>query len=129
MRHNPSNFRIIKTMAFGLVFLVVMIAGCEKYVIPGPNIDPGVELLFSTDILPIFTKNNCAACHPALHQPDFAPANAYTSLTSGGYINTDNPESSKLYDHLKNASSHKSKASEEEKLKILTWIQQGAKNN
>src|SRR5690349_12798029 len=60
--------------------------------------DPGVPVLFSQDIVPIF-ENNCisAGCHNGTQSPDLRPSVAYDNLVNGGYLNTEIPEQSGLY--------------------------------
>ncbi len=112
-----------------LVLGFILLYSCEKVTLkepPLPPPGPGVDSIrFSADIKPIFSV--CKDCHPALHQPDLSN-NPYKSLTDGGYINLALPSQSKFYVHVSNGGSHK-QVSPVEKLKILQWITQGAKNN
>ncbi len=129
MKRNKRYIQILKASVFALGAFLIILAGCEKYTIPGPDVDPNKPLYYTSDIAPIFDKGGCAGCHPVVHQPDLTAANAFASLTNGGYIKPDAPETSSLYKQMVNSASHKSKITEEEKLIILTWIQQGAKEN
>src|SRR5215472_7914240 len=72
--------------------------GCAKtttvVINPGSQITTTVS--FSKDILPIFSTN-CAlsGCHvPGGHVPDLTAANAYQSLTTGGYVTAGDPNNS-----------------------------------
>src|SRR6478735_1718934 len=52
------------------------------------------------DVQPIFNRDcNLSGCHDAIpsHHPSLTPENAYNDLTSGGYVNTTDPEKSILY--------------------------------
>ena len=95
-------------------------------------VDPTVDVLFSTQILPIFSAS-CIACHKTGGQaPDLTAANAYNSIKSMNLANTAAPETSLIYTfpNPANTSAHtwqKYSASEAEL--VLTWIKQGAKNN
>ena len=88
------------------------------------------------DVQPIFNRD-CAlsGCHvapiPPGHNPDLSAANAYTALTSGGYVNTVAPESSLLYLSVNGGGMPAGRAplSENDKKIILGWITDGAKNN
>ena len=104
--------------------LVLSLFACEKYIIPTPDIP--VDISFSTQIQPIFDAN-CVGCHSGGMDPDLRPGESYDALIDGGYVNTDDPESSELYTKLRGT--HDSRATEEEKLTILQWITEGALNN
>lgn len=97
-----------------------------------PPVDPNVDVLFSTQIVPIFT-NSCVSCHKAGGTaPDLTAANAYNSLKNMNLVNTAAPETSKIYTYpgpvSPNTHTWKKYSGAEAQL-ILTWIQQGAKNN
>ena len=79
------------------MLLLTMNACYYDQVIPveKPVEDVGV-VTFSADIIPIFnTSCNAIGCHSAGGQkPNLTSANAYTSLTTGGYVDTSVPENS-----------------------------------
>jgi hypothetical protein len=112
---------------FILAFASVMIIGfnsCEQYVIVPEEV--GYES-FSTSVQPIFT-NDCAGCHNGGSlSPNLTEGSSYVSLTTNGYIDTDNPESSLLYTTLQG--SHKSYTSAGNRELILEWIKAGAPND
>jgi len=94
-------------------------------------VDPTVDILFATQITPIFT-NGCVSCHKTGGQaPDLSAANAYASIKSMNLVNAAAPESSPIYNYPNPASTIHTwkKYSAAEAQLILTWIQQGAKNN
>ena len=97
-----------------------------------PPIDVTVPVSFSTQIVPIFT-NSCVACHKTGGQaPDLTAANAYNSIKTMNLVNTATPESSVIYTEPNpaNTSVHAwKKYTAAEAQLVLTWIQQGAKNN
>jgi hypothetical protein len=97
-----------------------------------PPVDPNVDVLFSTQIVPIFS-NSCVSCHkPGGQAPDLTAANAYNSIKSMNLVNTATPESSIIYTEPNpaNTSVHTwKKYTAAEAQLVLTWIQQGAKNN
>ena len=113
-------------VALVLVAAVAGIASCEKYSFTPPTINTVDTLHFQTDIQPIFNAN-CTSCHGAIKAPDLRDGKSFQALTKGGYINLPG-ESSKLYLKI-TGSDHAPKSSAIEKLKILTWINQGAHNN
>ena len=96
-----------------------------------PPINPDVDVLFSTQIVPIFT-DKCVACHkPGGEAPDLTAANAYNSIKSLNLANTAAPATSVIYTFPNyQAPTHTWKQySAAEAQLVLTWIQQGAKNN
>ena len=122
-------FTLNRKIALGVALLGTVLVGCEKYVIESTEIDPNEPRSFQTDILPILEKNNCASCHGGGIAPDLRAANAYNSLTTGGFVTPGNGEGSKLYKQLVNNSSHQPKTTVDEEKYILYWINQGALNN
>lgn len=99
-----------------------------------PPPDPEDTVSFSVRIIPIFENNNCTACHfpgGGFSQLDLTAANAYNSIIGLGLVNTEDPESSKIYIYPHpSLGSHSAKyQSETEVQYILQWIQQGALNN
>lgn len=122
---------VLKKQVFAVFVLILSASAfvsCEKYTWTPPKIDDTIPVSFQNEIIPIFTGNSCTDCHPGLRQPDLRPANAYESLINGSYINTSDPESSKLYTQLYE-SDHTNKCSDLDKQRILAWIKQGAQNN
>ena len=131
--------KILK-LSFAIFVIIFIFSGCAyNFLVPEevPPTDPDdpdtPDISFSTDIIPIFTKNNnCTSCHETGGQvPDLTSENAYNSLNSTKYINKDNPEDSKIYKWTHpNTDSHKQKKyTGSEAAKVLIWINQGAKNN
>lgn len=123
-----NSGKIFPLFLFGFSTLVLALSSCEQYSFDPPTVDPGTELFFSTDVLPIFTKN-CLSCHSGSISPDLRAENAYESLLDG-YISADpvnDAESSLIYTKLE--SGHSTKIGALELDIILKWIQQGAKNN
>lgn len=114
-----------------LVFAVIISAAailtsCEKYSYNPPAVDPNAAWSLSTDIQPIFNAN-CITCHGGTIRPDLREGKSYSSLTTGGYV-TSPGESSRLYRKMTDPS-HAARSTASEKLKVLYWINQGAKNN
>jgi hypothetical protein len=97
-----------------------------------PPINPGVDVLFATQIVPIFA-DKCVSCHKAGGQaPDLSAAAAYNSIKNMNLINTVTPESSVIYTEPSPTTPtvhNWKKYSAAEAQLVLTWIQQGAKNN
>jgi hypothetical protein len=131
--------KLIALGSRGLVlFFVVFMTSCyyDEVIPADKKINPDIvdEISFSKDIIPIFNAScNSAGCHKAgAIPPDLTPANAYTALNSGGYINTASPETSELYLWMKGSKSTPMPLSGPNvtyNAKVLAWIKQGAKNN
>jgi hypothetical protein len=95
-----------------------------------PTINPNVELSFSTQIAPIFS--GCVSCHKAGSQaPDLSAAAAYAAIKSMNLANTTAPETSLIYTFPSPTTTIHAwkKYSAAEAQLVLTWLQQGAKNN
>lgn len=121
------------------VMLAVFGAGmsCTKtttlVVNPGSSITTAVS--FSKDVVPLFAKS-CAlsGCHVAGgHAPDLTEANAFQSLTVGGYIKPGDPDNSEIMLLLtgKKSPSMPLGGSPNEQIiaEVYAWINQGAQNN
>jgi len=83
---------------------------------------------FSEGIQPIFKEQNCISCHNGTRNPDLRNSNAYNSLINGQFVDTTNPEGSRIVEML-NGSYHKDFTTQKDKQLILDWIKQGAKDN
>ena len=122
----------------GLVVILLIsatTAGCYKDIIsPGsdPN-GPPQFVSFSGDLIPMFnTHCNSTGCHDAVpaHKPSLVPDKAYNAITSGGYINTAVPNTSKLYTVVQSGSMPPTGALPASNAQlILDWVRNGAPNN
>jgi len=113
-----------------ILFVITIFSSCEKYKIILPEVDPNAEWSLQNDIQPIF-NDNCTRCHDGSPSPDLRSGNSLQSLTDGNDLNTADPESSTLYTTIV-GSVHRARAAEmtdNDRLKILYWITQGALNN
>lgn len=108
--------------------LMVILAACTQYEIPKPpcpeNLPTGVS--FSADVQPIFDQK-CIMCHSGGQAPALTAGWSYDELIDGGYVDTDFPCSSLLYEKL--TGSHSDRIDDEEVLTILGWITEGAEDN
>ncbi len=92
------------------------------------------DVSFLNDVIPIL-EESCAlsGCHATGGQaPDLTAGNAFTSLSNGGYLDVDSPESSVLYEWLTGVRTPAMPISGSDptiNAKILAWISQGAQNN
>ncbi len=114
-----------------LIILVLIAAvegfsSCEKYTYTPPAVDPNATWSLKTDIQPVFNAS-CVSCHGGTVAPDLRDGKSFTALTKGGYV-TAPAESSRLYSKMVDGG-HEARSTAAEKLKVLYWITQGAKNN
>ncbi len=106
------------------------LASCTYEEIKPQKVAVPDSVKFSVNILPIF-NTSCAksGCHiKGGTPPDLSPANAYTSLTFFGYVDTDVPESSVIYEKI-TTGTMKNNATDQDRALILQWIKQGAQDN
>lgn len=115
--------------------LGIAVGACEyDFIAPEKESDIPIdeEISFSETILPIFTSRGCVDCHkPGSESPDLTAANTYASINNSTYIDLSNPESSLIYSFIAPESTEhvwKHYSATQAKY-VLTWIQQGAKNN
>ena len=83
-------------------------------------------LSFASDVVPVLAL--CNACHTHKWTTSSNVTTFYNNLVSGGYINVAAPTSSKFYTRINNG--HTSPTiSTVNANKILTWMNEGSKNN
>lgn len=110
-------------------FILIGIASCEYKYIDPIEVEITDPVSFSEQIEPIF-QSKCVACH-ASTSPILTTGNAYNSLIDGNYINTEVPESSKLYEKvtIEGHPGGNNTLDATQIALILKWIQDGAENN
>ncbi len=121
--------KIIRSiLAAGL--LASGLSACTYDVIEPVKVDVPDSVKFSVNIIPIFNKTcNVTGCHSkGSISPDLTEANAYVSLTFYGYVDTDVPEQSIIYQQI-TAGPMQKYASDQDRALILKWIQQSALDN
>ena len=108
--------------------LVLILSGCTKYQIPAPECptDLPTDVSLAGDVQPIFNAK-CIVCHSGGQAPDLSEGWAYDELIDGGYVDTDFPCESKLYQVF--SGTHSGRATDDEVLTMLGWITEGAKDN
>lgn len=121
-----NKYRLIgKTL---LLLILTFISSCEyEKTEPLDTNDLPEVVSFSDHIQPIFNEN-CVKCHGGSTSPDLSEGNAYFDLTSGSYIDNNNPENSYLYQKI-SGGSMAPYADDYERALILKWIEQGAEDN
>lgn len=115
--------------------MLVLGGGCyyDNVIFPDGGDIQG-DVTFTTDIIPVFEKDcSTSGCHsPGGQKPDLSSANAFTSLSSGNYINTTSAEDSEIYLWMKGLKAlpmPPSGSNAANTAKVLAWIKQGAQNN
>jgi len=86
--------------------------------------DNGTPVSLANNLQPIFTSK-CAACHTS-RNPVLTVGNTSNSLTTGGFVDTQNPSSSTIV--VKTNTGHGG-LTPSQKTMLLKWIQEGAQNN
>jgi hypothetical protein len=124
----------MKKIIYGTIsslLLASFLSGCfydEEAVFVG--LPTNVSL--NNDVIPIFNAScNTSGCHDAAgsHSPILVGEQAYNALVSGQFINTVEPEKSRLYLELNAGMPPSGPLSTNEMKIILGWITDGAKNN
>lgn len=118
-----------RSIAVFTLICIFGLASCEYEFIEVGQPDPDIEVSFSEKILPIFSGNNCTACHSAGGSPpNLTTDQAYNSIVPA-LINSDTPELSRIYLAPSPSSNHAAKYTPAQAASILAWIKQGALNN
>ena len=116
-----------------LVFVigVLIFASCAKdTVVPVNNINPNLKISFKDTIQPIFTTScDVAGCHSGSVNPNLQAGQAYSSLTSGSYINTGSPTQSLIYTVMTPGGLMSNHCTPDQADLVLAWIKQGALDN
>ena len=123
---NKNNRKKYVAGFFILLAGIILLASCEQYSYRVETVNPVDSVHFRAVIEPML-DSKCTGCHGGSRDPDLRAGNSWESLTTGGYVSLPAAES-KLYKQVI-SSGHASFTLPEEKLKILYWIAQGAKNN
>jgi mono/diheme cytochrome c family protein len=116
-----------------LVLFTILISGCKyNFIVPEevtpPNPD-GEPVKYSTQIQPIFT-NKCIFCHnTGGTAPNLEDGKSYNQVVPE-HVNLTTPVESNIYKVPTSATTwHTRKYSSSEAALVLTWIEEGAKNN
>lgn len=113
-----------------LGILAIVGTSCTYEELIKPKVDIPDSVSFNVNILPIFNSScNTSGCHnKGGISPNLSAADAYTTLIFFGYVDTDNPEVSEIYQKITNGSM-KQYATDQDRALILSWIEQGALDN
>lgn len=115
-------------------FLITLVISCKYDDVLPPEPDPGIEISFANDIIPIFNAScNFSGCHNGGGpSPDLRETVAHESLFSGFYIDTIQPDNSELYLWMTGARGLPMPVEGVNPgyaATVLSWIEQGAKKN
>lgn len=116
---------LLYILASGMIAIVLLMGSCEKVVYP--PIERPENVSYKSDVQTIWDAEgaNCVKCH-AGRSPILTPDVSWGELVNGGYVNTSDPANSTL---IKKLESPHGETTEEQRLTILVWIEEGAKNN
>lgn len=123
--------RFVRAIIPAGIVLLLGFTSCAYYEKPGGSDDIPQVVSFSNDLIPFF-ETSCAlgGCHAAnAVPPELTESNAYTSLSDGGYLDTDNPEQSLIYTKINVGGSMAQFSTPRDTKMVLRWIEQGAENN
>lgn len=117
-----------RVIIFATGLVITILAACDNYTIPTPDCPEGTSgVSFSGDIQPIF-NSKCTSCHSGAQVPDLREGWSYDELINGGYVaEPDFACESILYQKF--SGTHDGRASDDEIMQILGWIQEGAQDN
>jgi len=112
-----------------IVITAFILCSCYYDVIIEEEVQATTKISFSNDVIPVF-KSSCVSCHDGIiAYPNLTSANAYQSLISGNYINTEDASSSTLIEKLNEDHPFEGAITSTELQKIILWINQGALDN
>ena len=122
-----------RTIYLILILFSLLIASCKyDFILPVTVAPITGNVSFATQVLPIFTAENCTSCHMpgGAASPDYTAANAYNSIVPN-LVNLSTPNQSIIYNYPgPTTSTHTwKKLTAAEDAIILQWITQGAQNN
>ena len=124
-----------KRIQFLIVILAIMgMTGCRyNWILPEEDVDPnpgGEPISYATQVQPIF-DNKCVSCHnTGGTAPDLSTGKSYNQVVPG-HVNLATPAESDIYyfpSPTSTVHTWKKYSSNEAKI-VLTWIEEGAKNN
>ncbi len=124
-----------KRIQFLIVILAILgMTGCRyNWILPEEDVDPnpgGEPISYATQVQPIF-DSKCISCHKTGGTaPDLTTGKSYNQVVPG-HVNQSAPAESGIYYFPAPTSTvhtWKKYSSSEAKI-VLTWIEEGAKNN
>ena len=118
--------KLLKIVLVSSLSLLCFSCYYDEEFVPVIELDPDIDIKFSTDITPIFTNFGCANCHNGNQDPDLTPGKEYNSLKAG-YIIVGDGANSEIYKKL--AEGHQGFNNAQDLAELKLWIDQGAENN
>lgn len=118
----------MKKVIISLVCLLAIFSACEKVVYKDPSDTPPVDgLSFASDVVPVLTT--CNACHVHDWTTSSVASTFYTNLVNDGYVKTTAYTTSSLYTKMNGGHPGTGSMPKATTDKIITWMQEGSKNN
>jgi hypothetical protein len=114
-----------RVIIFATGLMILVLSGCANYQYPVDCPTGAIGVSFSGDLQPIFNSN--CSCHSGGQAPALIEGWAYDELTEGGYVDTDSPCESALYQIF--GGTHDGRADSVQINQILGWIHEGAQDN
>ena len=116
-----------------LILLAVVFFSCKYEKIELSDELPQ-NVSFQNELVPVFNQScNVIGCHTAGGiWPDLSEGNAFEAITTGGQLDLNTPENSKLYMRMIDMQSPMPLSgilSKTQTDKVLVWIREGANNN
>lgn len=123
--------KIFGSLTLFLIGMLIFASCAKDTLVPaGSNIDPNLKISFKDTIQPIFTASCLGSfCHSGSTAPNLTAGKAYSSLQSGGFINTAAPAQSILYTEMAPGGGMSSHCTAAEADLVLAWIKKGALDN
>lgn len=115
-----------RVIFFATGLLIAFLSACSNYEYPVDCPDGATNVSYSGDVQPIF-NSNCVSCHSGGQAPALTEGWSYDELVDGGYVDTDSPCESSLYQIF--GGTHDGRADSIQISQILGWIQEGAQDN
>jgi hypothetical protein len=130
--NRASNFERMKIKGICFLSILFLVISCEYE--KQEALKPLTNVSFTSDVVPIFSKScSTTGCHSAgAITPELTPANAYSSLVYGGYVDTVSVEKSEVYMRMidkQKPMPPSGNLSQDQINVIYSWIKNGAPNN
>lgn len=115
-----------RVIYFATGLLIAILSGCANYQYPVDCPDGASGVSYSGDVQTIF-NSNCVSCHSGGQAPALTEGWSYDELVDGGYVDTDSPCESIVYQVF--GGTHDGRADSTQISQILGWIHEGAQDN
>lgn len=118
-----------KSLLLIIGLFIIIFTSCEYKIVEPIFVElPDEPVSFVEDVEPFLYSKCGSSCHETL-SPVLTIGNSYASLINGGYINTEDPASSEIYEKVSSGHHSSNPLSSEEMAYLLKWIEEGALDN